>query len=145
LLDSLNSATFYFDSLGTDVKKITMVVMNTDSSLGENEFVSYTYSAESIIDVESEPSKEFCFALYQNYPNPFNPTTTISFSIPSPAFISLKVYDILGNEVATLVNQERPAGEYEINLDASNLTSGVYFYRLNAGRFTEMKKMILMK
>lgn len=144
-LDSLNSATFYFDQLGIDVKKIIMVVMNTDSSLGENEFVSYTYSAESIVNVESEPSKEFCFTLYQNYPNPFNPTTIISFSIPSPAFISLKVYDILGNEVATLVNQEKLAGEYEINLDASDLTSGVYFYRLNAGSLTEMKKMILMK
>ena len=83
--------------------------------------------------------------LNQNYPNPFNPTTTISFSIPSSAFTSLKVYDILGNEVATLVNEEKPAGEYDITFDASALTSGVYLYRLNVGNISEMKKMILMK
>ncbi len=85
------------------------------------------------------------FVLNQNYPNPFNPTTTISFSIPSSEFISLKVYDILGNEVATLVNEEKPAGEYDVTFDASTLTSGVYLYRLRAGNYTEIKKMILMK
>jgi len=85
------------------------------------------------------------FILAQNYPNPFNPTTTISFSIPSSAFTSLKVYDILGNEVAILVNEEKPAGEHKITFDASTFTSGVYLYRLKVGNYTEMKKMILMK
>ena len=85
------------------------------------------------------------FVLNQNYPNPFNPATTISFSIPSPGFISLKVYDILGNEVAILVNEEKPAGNYEVRFDASSLTSGTYFYRFSAGSFTEVKKMILVK
>lgn len=85
------------------------------------------------------------FILAQNYPNPFNPSTTISFSIPSAGFTSLKVYEILGDEVATLVNEERSAGEYDITFDASTLTSGVYLYRLSAGSFTEIKKMILMK
>lgn len=85
------------------------------------------------------------FKLYQNYPNPFNPITNISFSIPSAAFITLKVYDILGDEVVTLINSERPAGEYRITFDASTLTSGVYLYRLSAGNLTEMKKMILLK
>ena len=85
------------------------------------------------------------FILAQNYPNPFNPSTTISFSIPSAGFTSLKVYDILGNEVASLVNEEKPAGNYEVRLNASSLTSGTYFYRLNVGNFSEMKKMILMK
>jgi hypothetical protein len=83
--------------------------------------------------------------LNQNYPNPFNPTTTISFSIPSSTFTSLKVYDILGNEVATLVNEEKPAGEHKITFDASKLTSGVYLFRLNSGNFTEIKKMILLR
>jgi len=85
------------------------------------------------------------FVLNQNYPNPFNPTTTISFSIPSSTFTSLKVYDILGNEVATLVNEEKPAGEHKITFDASKLTSGVYLFRLNSGNFTEIKKMILLR
>ncbi len=73
----------------------------------------------------------------QNYPNPFNPSTIIKYSIPAPpnlpkreALVQLKVYDILGNEVATLVNKEEPAGNYEINFDGSNLASGVYFYKL---------------
>jgi len=85
------------------------------------------------------------FTLNQNYPNPFNPATTISFSIPSSAFTSLIVYDILGNEVSTLVNEEKPAGKYVITFDASNLTSGVYLYQLRAGNFTEIKKMILLR
>jgi len=85
------------------------------------------------------------FVLNQNYPNPFNPTTIISFSIPLSAFTSLKVYDILGNEVATLVNEEKPTGSYEINFNASSLSSGTYFYKLQAGSFIETKKMILLK
>ena len=95
--------------------------------------------------VENEKELPTSFELSQNYPNPFNPTTTISFSISSSAFTSLKVYDILGNEVETLVNEEKPAGTYELQFDASNLSSGVYLYRLSAGNFTEMKKMVLMK
>ena len=83
--------------------------------------------------------------LNQNYPNPFNPTTTISFSIPSSAFTSLKVYDILGNEVATLVNEEKQAGNYELQFDASNLSSGIYLYKLQVCSFVETKKMILIK
>jgi len=94
---------------------------------------------EEIINTPTE------FVLNQNYPNPFNPTTTISFSIPSSGFTSLKVYDILGNEVATLLNEEKPAGSYEINFNASSLSSGTYFYKLQAGSFLETKKMILLK
>ena len=84
------------------------------------------------------------FVLHQNYPNPFNPTTTISFSIPFSGFTSLNVYDILGNEIATLVN-EKPAGNYEVRFNVSSLTSGTYFYRIQAGLFIETRKMILMK
>ena len=102
---------------------------------------TFEYSNE--IDVEVSPLTEF--SLEQNFPNPFNPTTTISFSIPSFAFTSLKVYDILGNEVATLLSEEKSAGTYELQFDASILTSGVYIYRLSAGSFTEMKKMILLR
>lgn len=85
------------------------------------------------------------FKLAQNYPNPFNPSTTIKYSIPSSEFVTLKVYDILGNEVSTLVNEEKPAGNYEVNFNALNLPSGAYFYRLQTGSLVETKKMILLK
>ena len=85
------------------------------------------------------------YLLKQNYPNPFNPSTSIEFSIPQKAFISLKVYNILGEEVENLVNDELSPGNYRFNFDASNLTSGVYFYRINAGSFTEVRKMLLIK
>jgi len=85
------------------------------------------------------------YSLAQNQPNPFNPTTTIKYSLSEQQFVSLKIFDILGKEVATLVNENKPAGNYEVNFDASNLSSGVYFYQLRAGNFTEMKKMILIK
>jgi uncharacterized delta-60 repeat protein len=85
------------------------------------------------------------FVLYQNYPNPFNPTTKISYSIPERSNVILKVYDVLGNEIATLVNEFRSAGKYEINYNASHLSSGVYFYTLLANEFTQTRKFILMK
>ena len=85
------------------------------------------------------------FALQQNYPNPFNPTTTISFSLPSKSFVSLKVFDLIGREVATLLSQEKPAGTYKVTFDASKLPSGVYFYRFTAGDFRQVKKMLLIK
>ena len=83
--------------------------------------------------------------LYQNYPNPFNPSTTISYKLVSNDYVSLKVYDILGNEVANLVNKYRSAGSYKVEFNANNLSSGVYFYRLNAGEITQIKRMILIK
>ena len=90
------------------------------------------------------------FTLEQNYPNPFNPTTKIGFQISEFGFVSLKIYDVLGNEIATLVNEEKPAGEYEIAFDSHsgevrNLVSGIYFYQLRAGDFVQTKKMILLK
>ncbi len=101
---------------------------------------------ESITNVDSDgKSLVNEFALKKNYPNPFNPVTNIRYSIPQRSTVTLKVYDILGNEVATLVNEERPAGEYEIEFNASKLSSGIYFYRLIAGEFSETKKLVLMK
>jgi hypothetical protein len=85
------------------------------------------------------------FSLDQNYPNPFNPSTNFGFRIADFGFVSLKVYDVLGNEVATLVNEEKDAGEYKIQFNAANLSSGVYFYKLTAGNFTATKKMILLR
>jgi len=85
------------------------------------------------------------FKLFQNYPNPFNPSTRISYQIPQQKFVTIKVYDILSNEIAVLVNEEKSAGSYEIEFHASSLPSGVYFYQLIAGNFVETKKMILLK
>ncbi len=85
------------------------------------------------------------FKLEQNYPNPFNPTTTIKYSVPKSSFVTLKVYDLLGNEISTLVNGEKSAGYYHVQFNASNLASGVYFYRLTAGDKAEVKKLLLAK
>ncbi len=86
------------------------------------------------------------FELYQNYPNPFNPTTIIRFTIPeNKNNVTLKIYDLLGREVATLLNKQIAPGNYQINFDGSNLSSGIYFYQLKAGNFVKSKKMILMK
>ncbi len=85
------------------------------------------------------------FMLMQNYPNPFNPATSISYALPKSEKVTLKVYDILGSEVATLVNEMQPAGNHVINFDARRLSSGVYFYRIQAGNFTQVKKMVLIR
>ena len=85
------------------------------------------------------------YHLYQNYPNPFNPSTKISWQSAVGSWQTLKVYDILGNEVATLVNEENAVGSYTVEFDATGLPSGIYFYRLQAGSFVETKKMLLMK
>jgi len=85
------------------------------------------------------------FALDQNYPNPFNPSTVISFSLPVESFVTLKVFDILGREVGTLVNEQRPPGLYHERFSARSLASGIYIYRLTTARFTQTRKMLLLK
>ena len=85
------------------------------------------------------------YKLFDAYPNPFNPSTIISFQIPEKSFVILKVYDAIGNEVATLLSKDLQTGNYEVEFEAVNLTSGVYFYRLQAGNFIETKKMLLLK
>jgi parallel beta-helix repeat protein len=105
----------------------------------------YEYSSTTSVVEDYLPES---FILYQNYPNPFNPSTTLSFVIGSASggsFVSLKVYDLIGNEVATLVDEYKPAGNYEVVFDASHLSSGVYFYQLQAGINSQTKSMILIK
>jgi hypothetical protein len=85
------------------------------------------------------------YTLEQNYPNPFNPSTKIVFQIPEPGNVSLKIYDMLGNEVVSLLNEEKQPGKYEIEFNASHLSSGIYFYTLRSGTFINTKKMILIK
>ena len=102
---------------------------------------SYEYS--NIIEVEVNVPKKF--TLEQNYPNPFNPSTVINFEIPVQTNVLLKVYDLLGNEITTLVNEMKPVGSYKIEFDASSLSNGVYFYRMQAGDYVQTRKMIFMK
>lgn len=85
------------------------------------------------------------FVLSQNYPNPFNPSTNIRFRIPSSVFVTLKVYDILGREVATLVNEQLTPGGHETTFDGAGLASGVYFYQLHAGESSQAKRLLLLK
>lgn len=96
----------------------------------------------SMVDHSEHPRE---FVLYQNYPNPFNPSTTIRFTIPNSRFTSLIIYNLLGQQVATLVNEMKQAGQYEVKWDAEGLASGVYLYRLEAGEFRETKRMVLMR
>jgi endonuclease I len=97
------------------------------------------------VSVDDEILQSLTFSLSQNYPNPFNPLTSIHYAIGKRQFVTLKVYDILGNEIVTLVNDEKSAGNYEVNFNASNIPSGVYFYHLQAGSFIQTNKMILLK
>jgi len=108
------------------------------------EFQDFTTSIETVSDLPKN------YELSQNYPNPFNPSTKIRYSVPFVRnslmnSVQLKVYDILGNEVATLVNEEKEAGSYEVEFSAANLASGIYIYRLQSSGFTDTKKMVLLR
>jgi hypothetical protein len=85
------------------------------------------------------------FSLEQNYPNPFNPTTIISYQLPAYSNVILKVYDLLGREVATLVSENKPAGNYKVEFNANKIVSGIYFYTMQAGTFVQTKKLMLLK
>ena len=123
---------------GSDVCADTIIINGTQTGVGT--FCNAPVAVES--DSISIPDK---FELSQNYPNPFNPSTIIRYQLPMAGHISLKVYDVLGNEVATLVNEDKPTGSYKVEFDASNLSSGIYFYKIQAENFIETKKMLLLK
>jgi hypothetical protein len=111
------------------------------------------FNEDGVTSVREEHQLPNAFKLQQNFPNPFNPSTSIQYAISSRHFVSLKVYDVLGNEVATLVNEEKPVGSYKVDFNGASLPSGIYFYQLRAGDpstgsgqgFVETKKMVLMK
>jgi subtilisin-like proprotein convertase family protein len=115
---------------------------SSDTGHVERYCLNIVYNAILAVNNNQVPVK---FELSQNYPNPFNPVTTIKYSILKQAFVVIKIYDILGREVKTLVNDMRIAGNYEIDFNASYLASGIYFYRMEAGDFTDVKKLVLLK
>ncbi|MCB9243568.1 MAG: T9SS type A sorting domain-containing protein, partial [Ignavibacteriales bacterium] len=114
------------------------------NSLGEGPFSSVWNFTTGVTNIEPT-SLPTVFELYQNYPNPFNPTTKIKFDIPKSSFVSLKVYDITGREVATLVNSDLEPQRYEVEWNGAQFASGVYFFRITAGDFVKVQKMILTK
>jgi hypothetical protein len=125
----------------TDISN-SSITDESDTTFVIDTFPSVEDSTNSFVPAE--------FSLIQNYPNPFNPITTIKFQIPDQArndntAITLKIYDVLGNEIATLMNEEKPAGSYEVEFDGSSLPSGIYFYQIKAGSFVDTKKMVLIK
>jgi len=113
-----------------------------DSNWVNNEMFTYSYIPTGI---EQLADGIETYSLSNNYPNPFNPTTKIIYQIPELSFITLKVYDVLGNEVVTLINKEMQTGKYEVEFDATSLSSGIYFYRIQTSSFRDTKKMVLLK
>jgi len=147
--ESSVSYTINTEGIGSKQVKLKLVVAK---NVADNIAIISTFSTKS--DLAKASNKVISFdetlsitdyALEQNYPNPFNPSTVIKYQIPNDGLVSLKIYDITGQEVKTLINQEQSKGRYEINFDASNLSSGVYFYRLTSGSYTKSMKMMLVK
>ncbi len=108
-------------------------------------FISEKNGSSLVLTISEGSPIPTAYALRQNYPNPFNPTTTISFDLPENVFVNLKIYDITGREVKSLIEGRYEAGRYSVNVDFSNYASGIYFYRLTAGKYSDLKKMVLVK
>ena len=123
----------------------TYVLFASDYEGNETGDYWLSFQKNLVTSVNNNQSIPFDFSLGQNYPNPFNPTTTISYSLPVKLEVELVIYNALGESVMQLVNEEKPAGSYEVNFNATNLPSGIYFYKLLAGSFVETKKMVLLK
>ncbi len=135
-----NNGVFSFEITDPSVEAVSLTA--TTDALNTSNFARLNIVTAIEKEEDNFPNE---FSLNQNYPNPFNPATTISFSIPNEQLVSLKVFNSLGEEVANLVNENKPMGNYSVTFDASRLTSGVYLYKISAGNFVESKKMILLK
>ncbi len=126
-----------------------ILIQVTDQNLSPAASGSYAeiddLSFSTLTDVNDESAAVKDFSLEQNFPNPFNPSTRINYQIAKENFVTLKVYDIIGNEVAALVNNQQPAGKYSVDFNSANLPSGVYLYRLQAGNYIQTRKMTLIK
>ena len=124
--------------------QIEILSQQWDGSVWVNNSM-YSFTYVPVTAIGEDYSSVNSYSLSNNYPNPFNPSTKITYTLPERGNVSLKVYDLLGGEVAQLVNGEIEAGSYEIIFNAANLPSGVYFYRLQAGSFVQTKKMIIIR
>lgn len=134
--------------ISLDVPDTCVITMSVTGSGGQVNAGSTFYVDDLSLALTTdinEVSLNKEFALNQNYPNPFNPSTVISYSIPVSEFVTLKIYDVLGNEVKTIVNEQKEAGKYQVEFNASGLTNGIYLYKLQAGEFTSVKKLTVLK
>lgn len=132
----------------TNTSYYKMVAVNGSSTASNNTRHSVFTQTKSInvsLYKENNEHKGFVFYLRQNYPNPFNPSTTITFSIPNKEFVSVKIYDSLGREVIKLINEEKEAGVYSVFFHAADLPSGIYYYTITSGKYSETKKLLLIK
>ena len=137
MLASIRSS--YIDQIDNTEIKLAQHSLNNYSEFEGGDSRAKQFSKNSTVGVPE------IFELSQNYPNPFNPTTTIKYSLPVESFVSLKIYNILGQIVSVLVNEQISAGKHAVKFNAEKLSSGTYFYRLDAGGFTSIKKLMVLK
>jgi len=136
----LSQSKFKTKVFSFDGKKNIELINSEDNTIeNKKDGITGNSPKESAANLPTE------FALLQNYPNPFNPSTTINYELPASNFVTLKIYDLVGKEVATLVNEKLDAGRYTATFNGSNLASGMYFYKISAGQFTFVRKMVLIK
>jgi len=137
--------TFQFRGTSIYLYDVSFIDANTGTASGRNGTILRTTNGgvTFVNQISSEIPERF--SLYQNYPNPFNPSTNIRYTLPKNSFVSLKVYDVLGKEIATLVNESLSPGTYEATFDAAKYSSGIYFYKLTTNDFSDVKKMVLIK
>lgn len=145
--NTVNNWTLAYLDLTTIAGKTVEITFKADAA---NSVWSYLYLDDiaitsSLTDIEDADLVPVKYKLNQNFPNPFNPETVIQYQLASTSFVSLKIYDVLGNEVSTLVNETKTPGTHQIIFNASNLPSGIYMYRLNAGSFSSTKKLVLIR
>jgi hypothetical protein len=147
LNDVVDNARYYtlLKNIGMDTTKYSFYGGNALSYLKGMVKDGIVYGDTTLLDVNDEVPVPASFTLYQNYPNPFNPSTKIKFYLPERSFVTLKVFDILGNEIRTLLNEERELGEHQVLFNAAELSAGVYFYNIRTSGFSETKKMLLLK
>ncbi len=145
--NTVNVWTYVYFDLSAAAGQTVEIIFQADAA---STMWSYLYLddisiSSSLTEINEDGSLPGKFKLEQNYPNPFNPETSIQYQLPTKGNVSLRVFDLLGNEVALLLNDYKNAGKYEVKFNGSNLSSGVYFYQIKAGQFLETKKFVLMK
>ena len=153
-LSSSGEKVWLEDTSGLIADSVTFPALTVDQSYGRvpdggvwqiMDTITRGFSNSSTTGINDETLSIIDYKLNQNYPNPFNPTTTISFQLPVTSYVTLKVYDILGNEISSLVDETKSPGSYSISFDGSTLASGMYLYRLYAGNYSQVRKMVLLK